>query len=299
MPLGKRPRGIRREPRRHARSTSRSAARRSRRRAWTRRRCRRPTARRTASAWWTCASASSLKVIPAGTDPEQLAVSRDGSRLFVANEDAAHGQRGGRRRRRAVVATRAGGRRARRRRPAPGRRGRVRHVRGGRRGVRHRHGRAAVVAREFAVDPRPRSTAFLPDGSRAYVTCENGGSVVGGRRAEARACCRRSSSPARWSGRWARWPRRTAGHVYVTTGRGKNGRGHRHRRPTRRPGRSRSGTRPWGIAVSPDGRTLYTANGPSNDVSIVDVASARGDGARAGGRQPLGCGDRSLDALSP
>ena len=33
------------------------------------------------------------------------------------------------------------------------------------------------------------------------------------------------------------------------------------------------GQRPWGITMSPDGRTLYTANGPSNDVSIVDVAT--------------------------
>jgi YVTN family beta-propeller protein len=33
------------------------------------------------------------------------------------------------------------------------------------------------------------------------------------------------------------------------------------------------GARPWGIAVSPDGKRLFTANGPSNDVSIIDVAS--------------------------
>ena len=33
------------------------------------------------------------------------------------------------------------------------------------------------------------------------------------------------------------------------------------------------GGRPWGIAVSPDGRKLYTANGPSGDVSVVDIAS--------------------------
>jgi YVTN family beta-propeller protein len=32
------------------------------------------------------------------------------------------------------------------------------------------------------------------------------------------------------------------------------------------------GQRPWGVAVSLVGGTLYTANGPSNDVSIVDVA---------------------------
>ena len=27
------------------------------------------------------------------------------------------------------------------------------------------------------------------------------------------------------------------------------------------------------MAVSSDGKTLYTANGPSNDVSIIDVAT--------------------------
>ena len=33
------------------------------------------------------------------------------------------------------------------------------------------------------------------------------------------------------------------------------------------------GERPWGLAVSPDGATVVTANGPSNDVSFVDVAA--------------------------
>jgi YVTN family beta-propeller protein len=33
----------------------------------------------------------------------------------------------------------------------------------------------------------------------------------------------------------------------------------------------RVGERPWGLAVSADGRTVYTANGPSNDVSFVDT----------------------------
>jgi YVTN family beta-propeller protein len=31
------------------------------------------------------------------------------------------------------------------------------------------------------------------------------------------------------------------------------------------------GSRPWGIALSPDGKFLYSANGPSNDVSVVDL----------------------------
>jgi YVTN family beta-propeller protein len=32
------------------------------------------------------------------------------------------------------------------------------------------------------------------------------------------------------------------------------------------------GQRPWGVALTRDGKTAYTANGPSNDVSVVDLA---------------------------
>jgi YVTN family beta-propeller protein len=35
------------------------------------------------------------------------------------------------------------------------------------------------------------------------------------------------------------------------------------------------GVRPWGIALSPDGKFLYTANGPSDDVSVVDLEANR------------------------
>jgi YVTN family beta-propeller protein len=33
------------------------------------------------------------------------------------------------------------------------------------------------------------------------------------------------------------------------------------------------GTRPWGIVLSPDSKYLFSANGPSNDVSVVDLAT--------------------------
>ena len=33
------------------------------------------------------------------------------------------------------------------------------------------------------------------------------------------------------------------------------------------------GARPWGIALSHDGRFLYTANGSSNDITVVDTSS--------------------------
>jgi YVTN family beta-propeller protein len=31
------------------------------------------------------------------------------------------------------------------------------------------------------------------------------------------------------------------------------------------------GTRPWGIALTEDKRFLISANGPSNDISVVDT----------------------------
>lgn len=35
------------------------------------------------------------------------------------------------------------------------------------------------------------------------------------------------------------------------------------------------GRRPWGLALSPDGTTAFTANGPGNDVTIVDLQNMR------------------------
>jgi YVTN family beta-propeller protein len=48
------------------------------------------------------------------------------------------------------------------------------------------------------------------------------------------------------------------------------------------------GLRPWGIAISRDGNALYTANGPSNDVSIVDVAQRTVVGRVKVGDSPWG-----------
>jgi YVTN family beta-propeller protein len=48
------------------------------------------------------------------------------------------------------------------------------------------------------------------------------------------------------------------------------------------------GGRPWGIAIAADGKTLYTANGPSGDVSIVDVATGTVTARIATGGSPWG-----------
>jgi YVTN family beta-propeller protein len=48
------------------------------------------------------------------------------------------------------------------------------------------------------------------------------------------------------------------------------------------------GKRPWGIALSKDGSKLYSANGPSNDVSVIDLATFTVVKTIPAGRVPWG-----------
>ena len=48
------------------------------------------------------------------------------------------------------------------------------------------------------------------------------------------------------------------------------------------------GPRPWGIAITPDGSTLYTANGPSNDVSVIDATTLKVITKIPAGQSPWG-----------
>jgi YVTN family beta-propeller protein len=48
------------------------------------------------------------------------------------------------------------------------------------------------------------------------------------------------------------------------------------------------GERPWGVALSPDGGTAYTANGPGGDVSIVDLKTGRVESRVKVGGSPWG-----------
>jgi YVTN family beta-propeller protein len=208
-----------------------------------------------------------LRVIPGGSDPEQTAVSADGARLFVANEDAGEVS---------VVAVADG--RLLATLPAGGEPegvdlspdGDVVYVTSEEDGVvAVLDARRLQVLTRIPVGERPRSTAFLPDGSRAYVTAENGASVAV---VDARA--HRVLRTIQLSGPLVRPMGAVASpdgtRVFVTTGRGKNV-VVIDVATDEAIAAIEVGERPWGIAVSADGKTVFTANGPSNDVSFVDV----------------------------
>jgi YVTN family beta-propeller protein len=50
----------------------------------------------------------------------------------------------------------------------------------------------------------------------------------------------------------------------------------------------RVGTRPWGIGISPDGKLLFSANGPSNDISVVDLKTNKEIARVKAGSSPWG-----------
>jgi YVTN family beta-propeller protein len=210
-------------------------------------------------------------LLKSGSDPEQFDVSRDGKRLFVSNEDSAQ----------ATVLDTAGGRI-------------VASIPAGHEpeGVRvSPNGKWVLVTSETDstvsiidtgslkvlkaahVGLRPRDMAFTPDSKMAYVSGEGDASlsVVPIPSGEPVTRVLQLSQKARPMGVVFDPARK---RIYVSTGRGgtvavvqQEGDGGKLLKEIP------VGARPWGIALSHDGRRLYTANGPSDDVTIIDTSS--------------------------
>jgi YVTN family beta-propeller protein len=211
-----------------------------------------------------------LRIIPGGSDPEQLAVSRDGRWLFVANEDVAQTSvidaSDGR-----VIATVPVGAEPEGVDLRPD--GQVVYV------TSEADNEVSVIdavspklITTIAVGPRPRSTGFLPDSSRAYVSGENNSTVT-----VIDARTHKVMSTIKLEGGQLVRPMGVVPSpdgklIFVSTGRGKSLVSIDS--ATNKPvGSVEVGERPWGIATSADGRLVFTANGTSNDVSFVDVAT--------------------------
>ena len=208
-----------------------------------------------------------IKILDGGSDPEQMAISADGTKLYVANEDvglativdiAAN----------KVIKTIPVGDEPEGVGISPD--GKTVYI------TSEDDAEIFVIDTEtdtltksFKVGLRPRVAAFLPDGSRAYITAERGESiaVVDTASHEVIETIPVTGSPARPMG-IAVTP--DGKKIFVTMGRGKTV-AVIDTATNEVTGYFEVGLRPWGIAITPDGKTLYTANGPSHDVSVVDV----------------------------
>jgi YVTN family beta-propeller protein len=228
-----------------------------------------------------------IKVLQAGSDPEQFALSSDGKRLYVANEDAALAS---------VVEADSGKVVAR--------------IPVGREPegvVMSPDGQWVLVSNEsdnsvsvidtktlkvvssVTVGKRPRDMAFTPDGKVAYVSGEMDASLY------------RMGVPSGAVERILELRKETRpmsvvldsrrNRLYLSTGRGGTVAVIDVTGPNAAPKLVKEipvGTRPWGIALSADGRYLFTANGPSNDMSIVDTTTLTTIKRVEVGRSPWG-----------
>ena len=226
-----------------------------------------------------------LRVIPGGQDPETFAVSRDGKRLWVSNEETAEAS---------LVDLDAG--KVILRAPVghepegvtivpDGAEVYVTNEEDGTISVLD----AATGAARATVPAcaRPRAVAFTPDGARGFVTCENESSVVV---LDAKAHKRLAVIPMPAAGTRPMGVAMTRDGktLFVSGGRG----GDVHEIDVAEQAVRRSfaavGRRPWGIALSPDGKRLYTANGPSGEVAVIDVEKGKVIRTVAVGGSPWG-----------
>jgi YVTN family beta-propeller protein len=225
-----------------------------------------------------------VRTLKGVSDPEQLVLSKDETRLYVASEDASV----------AVVIEVATGKTLATL-PVGGEpegvaldpRGRYVYM------SSEADSHVSVIEvgtnkilKQFHVGKRPRGIAFAPDGKHAYVTGENDASitVVDTARHEAIHTIRLSDPKSRPMGIVVSHDN---GTLYVATGRGRMVVS-LDARTYKETGSVEVGTRPWSIAASPDGRYLYTANGPSNDVTILEARTLKVVDRVQAGKSPWG-----------
>lgn len=224
-----------------------------------------------------------LRKLNAGSDPEEFALSSDGRRIYISNEDTKTAS---------VIGIASGklehiipvGQEPEGVTTTPdGRQFYVTCEAGG--DIYVIDTAAYSVAAHFKVNGRPRSAAFVATGEIGFIPSESAGelNVID---AQAPKVLKTISLPP------GSRPMKVelssdAARLYVSEGRA----------GTISVFDARSyalldtikvGARPWGIGISPDGRFLFTANGPSNDVSVVDLKTNKEIARVKAGLSPWG-----------
>jgi YVTN family beta-propeller protein len=223
-----------------------------------------------------------LRVIRGVSDPERLALSADGLRLYVASED--QGRLVGFDLQRGVIVSRI---------PVGAEAEGVDFSPDGRQifVTSEAENLVSVLASDgvhgvakIPVGVRPRSTAFSLDGRFAYVANEASASISVIDR-NAMRVSHELKMPLEGLLPMRVLVSRDGRTLYASTGRGRavialdasSG---------QMRGNAEAGARPWGLAMSPDGQELYSANGPSNDVAIIAAPQMNLRGKVTVGQKP-------------
>jgi YVTN family beta-propeller protein len=221
--------------------------------------------------------------ISAGSDPEEFSLSKDGTRLYVSNEDV----------KTASVINIATGTLEHLVPVGQEPEGVATTPDGGRFYVTCEAGGEVYVidvagygvVGHFKVDVRPRSVAFMPAGGVGFIPSESTGELnvidtVNLKVLKTIALPQNSRPMSVKLGPDAR-------NVYVSNGRAGTV-SVLDSRSYELKSTIKVGVRPWGMAFSPDGKYLYTANGPSNDVSVVDLETNKEIARVKAGMSPWG-----------
>jgi YVTN family beta-propeller protein len=208
--------------------------------------------------------------LPAGSDPEEFGLSRDGRSIYISNEDVKTAS---------VIDIKSA---------------KVTHIipvsqepegvtttpdgkqfyvtceAGG--DVFVIDAQSEKVAGHFKVNGRPRSVAFLSNGTAAFVPSESTGelNIVDPRKYEVIQTITLPTGSRPMHATVSADDRRLylsngrAGTISVIDTHG-----------DQLLDSIKVGARPWGMGISPDGKYLFAANGPSNDVSVVDLAAGK------------------------
>jgi len=150
------------------------------------------------------------------------------------------------------------------------------------------------IKTRIPVGARPRAIVFAGNSPRAFVSCENDASisVIDTDRQEVVGHIVLPEKTMRPMGMALS---SNDGTLFVATGRGGqvvvvDALDTKVRKTVK------AGARPWGIALGPDGRKVYTANGPSNDVTVFDATTFAPIKSIAAGTSPWGI---AISAGSP
>jgi YVTN family beta-propeller protein len=219
----------------------------------------------------------------AGSDPEEFALSKDGRRIYISNEDTKSAS---------VINIASGklehivpvGQEPEGVTTTPdGKQFYVTCEAGGDIYVVDAAAYSSIA--HFKVNGRPRSVAFLSDGSVGFIPSESAGelNIVDSINAKVRKTIALPAGSRPMKAILS--PDQT--RLYLSNGRA----------GTISVFDSHSyqlldtikvGARPWGIGISPDGKLLFSANGPSNDVSVVDLKTNKEIARVKAGSSPWG-----------